>query len=113
MRRSPCLYRHRDSKCQWLDVPSSERRAHFATRGGEIAAMVYSSADCNRSFLIPVSIIRRRAQLPPPLPGQPGPFSLGTPEVLEKPIADAGFSDIRIANVDAPVRLIEPGFGSP
>jgi len=73
--------------------------------GGKIAAMVYSTAECNGFFSLPVSIIRRRAQMPPPLPGQPGPFSLGKPEVLEKAFADAGFRDIRIERVDAPVRV--------
>ena len=67
--------------------------------------MVYSTAECNGFFSIPVSIIRRRARLPPPLPGQPGPFSLGQPAVLEKALADAGFTDIQIEKVDAPVRL--------
>jgi hypothetical protein len=67
--------------------------------------MVYSTAECNGFFSLPVSIIRRRAQMPPPLLGQPGPFSLGKPEVLEKAFADAGFRDIRIERVDAPVRL--------
>ena len=51
--------------------------------GGRVAAIVYSTAESNRFFSIPVSIIRRRAALPPPLPGQPGPFSLGGPGVLE------------------------------
>lgn len=73
--------------------------------GGKVAAMVYSTPECNGFFSIPVSIIRRRARLPPPLPGQPGPFSLGTPEVLERVFVDAGFRDIRIAKVDAPVRV--------
>ncbi len=73
--------------------------------GGKIAAMVYASAECNGFFSLPVSIIRRRAQLPPPLPGQPGPFSLGQPHVLEKALVDAGFRDIRIEQVEAPVRL--------
>jgi len=73
--------------------------------GGKAAAMVYSTAECNGFFSLPVSIIRRRAQMPPPLLGQPGPFSLGKPEVLEKAFADAGFRDIRIERVDAPVRL--------
>jgi SAM-dependent methyltransferase len=50
--------------------------------GGRLAAIVYSTAENNTFFSIPVSIIRRRAQLPPPLPGQPGPFSLGGPGVL-------------------------------
>lgn len=73
--------------------------------GGKIAAMVYSTAECNGFFSVPVSIIRRRAALPPPLPGQPGPFSLGRPEVLEQALADAGFRDIHIEKVSAPVRL--------
>ena len=52
--------------------------------GGRVAAIVYSTAESNKFFSIPVSIIRRRANLPPPLPGQPGPFSLGGPGVLEE-----------------------------
>lgn len=73
--------------------------------GGKVAAMVYSTAECNGFFSVPVSIIRRKAALPPPLPGQPGPFSLGQPEVLEKALSDAGFKDIRIEKRDAPVRV--------
>lgn len=73
--------------------------------GGKVAAMVYSTAECNGFFSVPVAIIRRRAQLPPPLRGQPGPFSLGKPEVLETAFEDAGLRDIQIEKVDAPVRL--------
>ena len=73
--------------------------------GGRVAAMVYSTAERNGFFSVPVSIIRRRAKLPPPLPGQPGPFSLGNPELLGQTFADAGFRDIRIEKVDAPVRV--------
>ncbi len=72
---------------------------------GRIGVMVYATAERNPFFSIPVSIIRRRASLPPPLPGQPGPFSLGDPKVLERTLADAGFKDIDIRAVDAPVRL--------
>ncbi len=73
--------------------------------GGKVAAMVYSTPASNGFFSVPVSIIRRRAQLPPPLPGQPGPFSLGQPEVFEKAFSDAGFKDIRVERAEAPVRL--------
>lgn len=73
--------------------------------GGKVAAMVYSTAERNGFFSIPVSIIRRRAKLPPPLPGQPGPFSLGVEGVLEKAFSDAGLRDIRVETLDAPVRL--------
>lgn len=73
--------------------------------GGKVAAMVYSTADRNGFFSIPVSIIRRRAQLPPPLPGQPGPFSLDDKDVLRKALETAGFLDVEIETIDAPVRL--------
>ncbi len=73
--------------------------------GGKISAIVYSTPENNRFFSIPVSIIRRRAQLPPPLPGQPGPFSLGSPGVLEEAFRKAGFHDIRTEVVAAPLRL--------
>jgi ubiquinone/menaquinone biosynthesis C-methylase UbiE len=73
--------------------------------GGRVAAIVYSTADNNKFFSIPVSIIRRRAQLPPPLPGQPGPFSLGGAGVLEQAYKDAGFTDIQIKVVPAPLRM--------
>src|SRR5438270_823133 len=46
-----------------------------------------------------------RAQLPPPAPGQPGPFSLGAPGVLESVLRDAGFVDVEVHRVPAPLRL--------
>jgi len=73
--------------------------------GGKMAAVVYSTPENNRFFSIPVSIIRRRAQLAPPLPGQPGPFSLGGAGVLETAFQKAGLHDIRIQVVSAPLRM--------
>jgi ubiquinone/menaquinone biosynthesis C-methylase UbiE len=73
--------------------------------GGKVAAIVYAPADRNQFFSIPIGIIRRRAQLPPPLPGQPGPFSLGQPGVLEAAYQQAGFGDVQVRVVSAPVRL--------
>ncbi|MGV6815897.1 MAG: class I SAM-dependent methyltransferase [Thiotrichales bacterium] len=74
-------------------------------QGGKVAAMVYSSGERNGFFSIPVSIIRRRAKLPPPLAGQPGPFSLGDKDVLRKTVEAAGFRGVEIETIDAPVRL--------
>jgi len=73
--------------------------------GGRFAAVVYSTPDKNAFFSIPVGIIRRRAQLPPPLPGQPGPFSLGGEGVLAKALEQAGFKDVAVRSVDSPVKL--------
>lgn len=73
--------------------------------GGRVGAITYSTPENNKFFSVPVSIIRRRAQLPPPLPGQPGPFSLGAPGVLETAYAKAGFRDIQVRLVPSPLRL--------
>jgi SAM-dependent methyltransferase len=73
--------------------------------GGRVGAIVYSTADNNRFFSIPVSVIRRRANLPPPIAGQPGPFSLGGPGVLEEIFRKAGFHDVESRTVPAPVRM--------
>jgi SAM-dependent methyltransferase len=73
--------------------------------GGRLAAVVYSTADRNAFFAVPVGIIRRRAGLPPPVPGQPGPFSLGGPGVVEQALARAGFRDVGVETVPSPVRL--------
>lgn len=67
--------------------------------------MVYSTPEQNAFFSIPIGIIRRRAQLPPPAPGQPGPFSLGGPGVLEEAYRQAGFRDVTIRTDAAPLRM--------
>ena len=73
--------------------------------GGRVAAIVYSTAPRNGFFSIPVSIIRRRAQLPAPAPGQPGPFSLGDTDLLTATLTDAGFRDVETRVVAAPLRM--------
>lgn len=74
--------------------------------GGCIGAIVYSTPQNNAFFSIPVSIIRRRAKLPPPVPGQPGPFSLGADGVLAAALERAGFRDVTVEIMDAPVRMV-------
>jgi SAM-dependent methyltransferase len=73
--------------------------------GGWLATVTYSTPEANGFFSVPVSVIRRRAQLPPPAPGQPGPFSLGAPGVLESALTGAGFVDVVVRTVPAPLRL--------
>jgi len=82
-----------------------EGMKHALKPGGRAAAIVYSTPENNKFFSIPVSIIRRRAALQPPSPGQPGPFSLGGAGILEEEIRRAGFRDVRAQTVAAPVRL--------
>ncbi|HWL37251.1 MAG TPA: class I SAM-dependent methyltransferase [Frankiaceae bacterium] len=88
------------------DQAGALRGIHAALRdGGRTAAIVYSTPDRNGFFSVPVGIIRRRAGLPAPGPGLPGPFSLGGPGVLEQALTDAGFRDVVVETVDAPIAL--------
>jgi SAM-dependent methyltransferase len=80
-----------------------ERRA--LRDGGRVSAIVYSTADRNGFFSIPVSIVRRIAGLPAPAPGTPGPFSLGTPGALEAAYEQAGFRDVDVRTVEAPLHF--------
>jgi ubiquinone/menaquinone biosynthesis C-methylase UbiE len=73
--------------------------------GGRISVVTYSTPEANGFFSVPVGIIRRRAELGPPLPGQPGPFSLGSDGGLEQTLADAGFVDVEVRRVPSPVVL--------
>ncbi|MGE5089397.1 MAG: class I SAM-dependent methyltransferase [Candidatus Levyibacteriota bacterium] len=72
--------------------------------GGRVAVVVFSTPERNNWGAMPASIIRRRAQLPPPVPGQPGPFSLGGPGVLEGIFNQAGFAEPEIRAVPVPHR---------
>jgi SAM-dependent methyltransferase len=82
----------------------SEMRRVLAP-GGRVAAIVYATGEKNGFFSVPVSIVRRHAQLGPPLPGQPGPFSLGTTDVLEQAFSSAGFRDLKVESLSAPLRM--------
>jgi SAM-dependent methyltransferase len=73
--------------------------------GGRVSTVNYSTADRNEFFSIAVSVIRRRAGLPAPAPGQPGPFSLGAEGAIEEAYRAAGFGNLEVRRVAAPLRL--------
>lgn len=73
--------------------------------GGYVGAIVYGTAEECRFFSDPVGAIRRHAALPPPAPGQPGPFSLGAPGRIEALFEAAGLEDVQVRRIDAPVIL--------
>ncbi len=84
------------------DLPAALAEARRALRpGGRLAAVVFSAPEKNPFFTIPISIIRRRARLPEPGPGRPGPFSLSGPGVFEAALTRAGFRDIETRVVPA------------
>jgi SAM-dependent methyltransferase len=85
------------------DKPRALAEQHRALRaGGRFGAIVFAEAEENGFFSVPIGIIRRRAQLPPPAPGLPGPFSSAT---LGDQLAEAGFRDVEVHRVEAPLEL--------
>ena len=70
--------------------------------GGKYAALVFAEPDRNGFFSVPIGIIRRRAQLPPPAPGLPGPFSSAA---LGEQLEGAGLRDVEVHRVEAPLEL--------
>jgi SAM-dependent methyltransferase len=82
-----------------------KRQAAALRLGGYVGAIVYATAEECRFFSDPVGVIRRHAGLPPPAPGQPGPFSLGGPGRIEELFDAAGLTDVQVCKVNAPVVL--------
>ena len=70
--------------------------------GGKYAAVVFAEPDRNEFFSLPIGIIRRRAELPPPAPGLPGPFSCAT---LGEQLETAGLRDVEVQRIEAPLEL--------
>jgi ubiquinone/menaquinone biosynthesis C-methylase UbiE len=73
--------------------------------GGRVAIVAFSTPERNGVLAVPVSIIRRRAQLPAAAPGQPGPFSMGAPGLMEQELRGAGLRDVEVRVVPSPARL--------
>ena len=84
---------------------SLRSQARTLRPGGYVGAIVYATAPECRFFSDPVGIIRRHAELPPPAPGQPGPFSLGAPGVIETLFERAGLVEVEARKIEAPVNL--------
>ena len=73
--------------------------------GGRIGVLAYAPAETNGFFAGPIGIIRRHAGLPPPAPGQPGPFSLSAPGKVQALFKGAGLVDIVSETIPAPLIL--------
>jgi ubiquinone/menaquinone biosynthesis C-methylase UbiE len=66
---------------------------------GKFAVTVWSTAEKNPYFGLPLSIASRLAKIPLPAPGQPGLFSLSGQGVLEECYTKAGFRDVAVRAV--------------
>ncbi|HZQ16981.1 MAG TPA: class I SAM-dependent methyltransferase [Gaiellaceae bacterium] len=81
-----------------------ERAAAALRPGGRYGALVFAEPEANGFFSVPISIIRRRAGLPAPAPGLPGPFSAAN---LEEQLVEAGYADVEVHRVEAPLLLAD------
>jgi SAM-dependent methyltransferase len=70
--------------------------------GGRAAAIVQTTPDKSPWLSVPAMIALKHAQLPPPQPGQPGLFGLGSDGVFEGAFQAAGFREIEVYRVTAP-----------
>lgn len=102
-------------------VRSLGQQLRAAKPGGKVAALVISTPERNPFFAIPAMIIRERAGLPPPPPGAPGPFALGTPDVIAAAFERAGLREVatehvatvlELASADEHVRFLRDAFGA-
>ena len=74
--------------------------------GGRVAAIVYSTADNNKFFSIPVSVIRRRAEpAAAAARASPGPSASAAPASWKKPSARPASATCRAGPLPAPVRM--------
>jgi ubiquinone/menaquinone biosynthesis C-methylase UbiE len=72
--------------------------------GGRAAILALGTPAMNAFVGVPVAIIRRRARRPAAV-CQPGPFSMGDPGVLKNALRAAGFQNVELHVIPAPVRL--------
>ena len=81
------------------DVAGTLRRLNSALKtGGRLAAAVWGPPGMVQ-FALPIPIILRELNLPPPPSGRPGPFALADAEMLAQLVAAAGFREIQTGTV--------------
>lgn len=78
--------------------------------GGRIALAVWDEASRNPWLTVPGGLLRERGLVPAPVPGTPGPLSLGDAARLRDLLDGAGFEDIEIDAVALEQR--HPDFAS-
>jgi ubiquinone/menaquinone biosynthesis C-methylase UbiE len=74
-------------------------------QGGRLGLSVWSGIEHQSLMMLIDEAIERHLGA---LPEAVSPFSLGDPEELRRLVTDAGFSNVRVESVTAPVRFSEP-----
>jgi len=77
-------------------VPALTRLRGLLVPGGRFAAAVWGPPEKVPFTSVPMSVIRRVLQLPPPPAGTPGTFALADERVLERAFSQAGFAGVAV-----------------
>jgi SAM-dependent methyltransferase len=68
--------------------------------GGRVSLAVWDSIEHNPWAALPGAELRERGLTPPPTPGTPGPFALGSAERMRELLAQAGFAEVRLETLE-------------
>lgn len=73
--------------------------------GGKVAVVVFTTPSANPSRSKAMQILLRHAGKTPPAPGRPGLFSLGTPGIIERLLAESGIVSVVRRDMPIPIRM--------
>lgn len=77
------------------------RRIHRALKpGARLALATWAAPDRNPWASVPLRMMTKYMELPPPVPGQTGIFAFADPDHIRHTMAAAGFDDIAIEDLD-------------
>ena len=83
------------------DPSSALREIHRALKpAGRVAVSTWGRPERGPFLMVPMQIILRHVQLPPPDPTAPSPFALPTAEALESALTSAGFAEVETDTFD-------------
>jgi enediyne biosynthesis protein CalE5 len=86
------------------DAVACLTRAHAALKpGGTIVLSCWSAPAKNPWLAIPMSVLSRHVDMPPPPPGAPGIFAFADGSRLRSTVEAAGFSNVMLEEVELPM----------
>jgi len=101
--------------CRWgiMFMPEPVRclrQAHDALKpGGRIALSVWGPPERNPFFTVPMGVLMKYVEVPPPRPGAPGVFAFADGERLASTLVEAGFRDVQIEGLELTMALFDSG----